>query len=239
MLALFDLDNTLLEGDSDYAWGQFLVRHGLVDGPWYERENKRYYEQYRAGTLNITAFLQFSLAPLARLDPELLQNLRAEFVRDCVRPMVRPLAPNLIAHHRDLGHLPVIITATNSFVTRPIADLFGIDVLLATEPALSGGRFTGAVDGIPCFRDGKVQRLEMWMEKQGLDLTASWFYTDSHNDLPLLRRVTHPVAVDPDPPLLLEARRQAWSVISLRPPLAHPQAEDAAGCDQHGNREPE
>ncbi|HET9122383.1 MAG TPA: HAD family hydrolase [Acidiferrobacteraceae bacterium] len=238
MLALFDLDNTLLEGDSDYAWGQFLARQGLVDGVAYERENQRYYDEYRAGTLDIRAFLEFSLAPLAHLDPALLQRMRREFVRDCVQPMIRPGAADLIADHRRRGHLPLIITATNSFVTRPIADLFGIETLLATEPEEINGRFSGKVAGIPCFRDGKVLRLEQWMAQQGCNWADSWFYTDSHNDLPLLQRVTHPVTVDPDPVLRHAAQQNGWPILSLRARLTHPEAKHAPGSNEDRDREP-
>ncbi|ROR35000.1 HAD family hydrolase [Inmirania thermothiophila] len=215
-LALFDLDNTLLAGDSDYLWGRFLGEAGLVDAEAYERENLRYYEAYRNGTLDIFAFLGFALRPLAEHDRGRLEALRARFVEERIRPIVLEAGRRLVERHRARGDHPVIITATNRFVTEPIAALLGVDDLLATEPEERDGRFTGRVAGVPCFREGKVERLRRWLEGRGLDLAGSWFYTDSHNDLPLLGRVAHPVAVDPDPVLRAEARRRGWPVITLR-----------------------
>lgn len=215
-LAIFDLDNTLLEGDSDYSWGQFLVERRLVDQETYTRENARYYADYQAGTLDIHEFLAFALRPLAQHDREMLERLHREFMQSRVLPMIRPAARALVDHHRRRGDTPLIITATNSFVTRPIAAEFGIEHLLATTPEECNGRFTGRVDGVPCFREGKVARLEEWLESRDADLAGSWFYTDSHNDLPLLDRVTHPVAVDPDPILNEEAQRRGWPILSLR-----------------------
>lgn len=215
-LAIFDLDNTLLEGDSDYSWGQFLVERRLVDGKTYERENARYYAEYQAGTLDIHDFLAFALRPLAKTDRTVLNELHREFMHSRILPMIRPAARALVEQHRRCGDTPLIITATNSFVTRPIAAEFGIDVLLATEPEECDGRFTGRVAGTPCFREGKVTRLNEWLAARDEDLTGSWFYTDSHNDLPLLERVAHPVAVDPDPILSEEAQRRGWPILSLR-----------------------
>ena len=215
-LALFDLDNTLLGGDSDYLWGRFLVEHGIVDGDEYEARNQDFYEQYRAGSLDIQAFLAFSLAPLAAHPPERLYQWREAFVETFIEPIMLPAARDLLERHRAAGDELVIITATNRFVTEPIAERFGVHHLLATEPEMRDGRYTGRPAGIPCFQDGKVRRLEAWLAEQGRDLRDTWFYSDSHNDLPLLERVDRPVAVDPDETLRRIAHERGWPVISLR-----------------------
>jgi len=215
-LAIFDLDNTLLAGDSDYLWGQFLVEQGIVDKNHYERENERFYEEYRAGTLDIHEFLNFTLEPLARHDMETLQAWRARFMREKIHPIMLPKARQLLDWHRSQGNELLIITATNRFVTQPIAEALGVSHLLATEPEMKDGRYTGRVAGTPCFREGKVQRLETWLRTHGASLQESWFYSDSHNDLPLLEVVTHPVAVDPDETLAQHAEMKGWPIISLR-----------------------
>jgi HAD superfamily hydrolase (TIGR01490 family) len=218
-LALFDLDNTLLAGDSDYEWGQFLVDRGVLDREAYEAQNKAYYDQYVAGTLDIHEYLGFALRPLANHTGEELTRWRAEFMRSRISPMIGTPARDLVRGHIEAGDLCAIITATNSFVTRPIALEFGVQHLVATEPETLDGRFTGRVAGTPCFREGKIQRLEEWLAEQGRALSEfarSTFYSDSHNDMPLLERVGLPVAVDPDPQLTAEARRRGWAVISLR-----------------------
>ena len=215
-LALFDLDNTLLGGDSDYLWGRFLVEQGIVDGDAYEQQNQIFYDQYKAGTLDIQAFLAFSLRPLATHPPAQLYAWREEFLTRLIDPIVLPEARALVQRHRAAGDTPVIITATNRFVTAPIAARFGIEHLIATEAEMNGERYTGRSVGIPCFQSGKVERLQQWLREQGGDLVDSWFYSDSHNDLPLLERVAHPVAVDPDDKLAQYARRRGWPVMSLR-----------------------
>ncbi len=214
-LAIFDLDNTLLAGDSDYLWGQFLARQGVVDATWYERENSRYYAAYVAGTLDINEFLAFSLKPLADLAPLRLQQLHAQYMTECIKPLIRPAALELVSRHRAKGASLLIITATNRFITAPIAQAFGIDHLLATDPEMLAGRYTGKVSGVPCFREGKVTRLQHWLAEQQQSLTDSWFYSDSHNDLPLLNQVTHPVAVDPDPTLREVANQRGWQILAL------------------------
>jgi HAD superfamily hydrolase (TIGR01490 family) len=222
-LALFDLDNTLLAGDSDYEWGQFLVDRGIVDGAEYEAQNREYYEQYVAGTLDIHEFLGFALRPLARHEPEELARWHAEYMRARILPIISGEARALVARHVDAGDLCAVVTATNSFVTRPIVAEFRIPHLIATEPESVNGRFTGRVAGTPCFREGKVERVRDWLAGLGVALksfAASTFYSDSHNDLPLLERVTEPVAVDPDPQLEAEAARRGWRVITLRPQVA-------------------
>ena len=215
-LALFDLDNTLIAGDSDHLWGRFLVAQGLVDGPEFERMNDAFYRDYRAGRLDIRAFLRFALRPLARHPRAELEAWRERFVREEIEPIVLPAARALLARHRAAGDTLLIVTATNSFVTAPIAERLGVEHLLATEPETEGDRFTGEVAGVPCFREGKVQRLREWMQRHGEDLAGSWFYSDSRNDLPLLEEVEHPVATDPDPELEAVARQRAWPVITLR-----------------------
>jgi HAD superfamily hydrolase (TIGR01490 family) len=215
-LAIFDLDNTLIAGDSDHLWGRFLVERGLVDRQVYDRENERFYREYRAGTLNIHEFLRFQLRPLALHDTATLEALRTQFVQQKIQPILLPAARRLIEGHRERGDTLVIITATNRFITAPIARAYRVDHLIATEPEMLDGRYTGRVNGVPCYREGKVQRLQDWLAERGAALADSWFYSDSHNDLPLLERVSHPVAVDPDPALESHARRKGWRVISLR-----------------------
>jgi HAD superfamily hydrolase (TIGR01490 family) len=218
-LALFDLDNTLLAGDSDYEWGQFLVDRGVLEREAYEAQNRAFYDQYKAGTLDIHEFLGFALRPLADHTPQDLERWHGEFMQTRIRPMIRPPARALVRRHLDGGELCAIITATNSFVTRPIAREFGIEHLIATEPEMRAGRYTGRVSGIPCFRDGKLVRLEQWLTGLGRRLdefAATTCYSDSHNDLPLLEHVRRPVAVDPDERLAREATRRGWETISLR-----------------------
>lgn len=218
-LVLFDLDNTLLAGDSDYEWGQFLIAKGVVDGPHYEARNKAFYDDYKAGRLDIHAFLAFALHPLATHPREQLDAWHAEYLDSRIKPMITQAARDLVKRHLDEADLVAVITATNSFVTGPIAREFGITNLIATEPEEKNGRFTGEVAGTPCFREGKVTRLEQFLHTHGTrldDLSDSWFYSDSLNDLPLLQKVKHPVAVDPDATLLAHAREKGWPVISLR-----------------------
>jgi len=215
-LAIFDLDNTLIAGDSDHLWGEFLVEQGLVDADEYRRGNDLYYAQYVEGTLDIFEFLVFSLAPLARIEHGALMALRERFVIEKIHPIMLPAAEALVEKHRQAGDMLMIITATNSFITRPIADLLGIDTLIATEPEIQDGRYTGAVEGAPCFKEGKVERLRAWLAGHDIDLANSSFYSDSHNDLPLLRLVGRPVAVDPDDKLRDYALDADWPLISLR-----------------------
>lgn len=215
-LAIFDLDNTLLAGDSDHAWGEFLVEEGIVDAEEYRKANDRFYEEYLNGELDILHYLGFALQPLARHNMEQLHTWRHTFMEKKVRPMMQRKAAELLDHHREQGHTLMIITATNRFVTEPIAEELGIEHLIATEPELVNGRYTGQVAGVPSFQDGKVARLNDWLEAYGRNLDGAWFYSDSHNDAPLLREVANPVAVDPDPTLEALARDQGWQILSLR-----------------------
>ncbi|MDH5472703.1 MAG: HAD-IB family hydrolase [Gammaproteobacteria bacterium] len=215
-LALFDLDNTLLSGDSDYLWGCFLAEKGLVARDYYERENQRFYDEYKRGTLDIFEFLAFSLKPLADNEPDVLSRLQQQFLDEKIRPLMSPASFELIDKHKQANDTLVVITATNSFVTRPIVKAFGIENLLATEPEIINSRYTGKVDGTPCFQEGKVTRLTSWMQEHHLNLQGSWFYSDSHNDIPLLKQVDNPVAVDPDEQLHELAIAENWPIISLR-----------------------
>ena len=215
-LAIFDLDNTLLDGDSDYLWGQFLAKQGLVDGDWYEQENQRFYDEYKAGTLDIFEFLEFSLRPLSEHAPEKLIQLHQQFMDECIRPIITQASRDKIAEHAKAGDILLIITATNKFITGPISEELGIENILATDPEMVDGRYTGKVSGIPCFREGKVERLSEWLKQNGLNLADSYFYSDSHNDLPLLEQVSTPVAVDPDDTLRQHAEIKGWQIISLK-----------------------
>jgi HAD superfamily hydrolase (TIGR01490 family) len=215
-LVLLDLDNTLLSGDSDFEWAQYLIEQGVLDREVYEARNQHFYDQYKSGRLDIREFLDFQLKPLARHPRAQLDAWHDGFMAAKVRPMIRAGARALIERHRE--DLCVIITATNSFVTGPIALELGVPNLIATEPEQRDGSFTGGVTGTPCFREGKVERLEQWLAGRGRSLVSfeeSWFYSDSLNDLPLLERVTHPVAVDPDDTLRSHARRRGWRIMSL------------------------
>ena len=217
-LALFDLDLTLLPVDSDFEWGSFLARKGAVDGVVYARRNAEFYEQYKAGTLDMGAFLAFGLAPLAAHDRSTLDAWHAEFMRDVIEPQVRPRALALVAQHREAGDLCAVVTATNAFVTAPIARRFGIEHLVATIPAQHDGRFTGGVRGEPCFREGKVSRVTAWLESLGASWQAfgsSTFYSDSRNDIALLEHVTHPVAANADDTLQAHADARGWRRLSL------------------------
>ena len=213
-LVLFDLDNTLLSGDSDFEWAQFLIEQGVLDREVYEARNQQFYDQYKAGTLDIHEFLDFQLKPLSRHPRAQLDAWHRRYMTVKVLPMIREQARALVEQHR--ADVCAIVTATNSFVTAPIAREFGVPHLIATEPELRDGEFTGRVAGIPCFREGKVKRLEAWLETEGWAhavFAESWFYSDSLNDLPLLERVTHPVAVNPDATLRAHAERKGWKLL--------------------------
>jgi len=215
-LAIFDLDNTLLNGDSDHAWGEFMVRHNIVEPEFYRRQNDHFYELYKQSQLDIMEYLEFALAPLTRFPIEELELLHRQFMQEFVAPMRLPKADDLLRKHREQGDFLLIITATNRFVTAPIARALGVDDSLATEPERVGNRYTGKVKGVPCYQHGKVQRLQEWLADTEHSLDNSYFYSDSINDLPLLEAVTHPFVVDGDERLQTEARQRNWPMITLR-----------------------
>ncbi|CAM8408802.1 SerB Phosphoserine phosphatase [Candidatus Methylopumilus planktonicus] len=218
-LALFDLDNTILAGDSDYNWSRFLIQEGYLDGAIHAEKNEKFYADYKAGTLDIYAFVEFQFKPLARNPRTVLNQLLKKYVEEVIKPMITEKARALVKRHQDEGDLIIVITATNSFITKPIAELFGIENLIGTDPEEKEGEFTGKVSGLPSFKEGKVTRLEAWLKGKNLSLASfekSYFYSDSHNDLPLMQKVTHPVAVDSDDVLSEYAKSKGWPQISLR-----------------------
>lgn len=215
-LAIFDLDNTLIAGDSDHSWGVFLVEKQLVDAETYRLANDGFYADYKNGTLDIRTYLQFSLAPLAHHSMAELEKLHAEFMRDHIEPLMLPKAEALLQQHRNRGDHLLIITATNGFVTRPIARRLGVDDILATDPEVIDGRYTGNFVGTPCFQAGKITHLQEWLKHNQHSLEGAYFYSDSINDLPLLEQVDHPVIVDADERLATIARERNWKAISLR-----------------------
>lgn len=218
-LALFDLDNTLLAGDSDYNWSLFLINEGLLDGASHQARNEQFYQDYKNGCLDIYAFLEFQLKPLSQHPKKFLDELHQKYMEKVIRPMMTQKAQDLVNKHKEAGDLCLVITATNSFVTRPIAAAYGIENLIGTDPEMVNGEYTGGVSGVPSFKEGKVTRIKQWLAEQGKslgDYQTSYFYSDSHNDLPLMKLVTNPVAVDADEILSEYARQQGWPQISLR-----------------------
>jgi HAD superfamily hydrolase (TIGR01490 family) len=218
-LALFDLDNTLLAGDSDYNWSLFLIGEGLLDAKTHHDRNEQFYLDYKNGCLDIYAFLKFQLQPLAQHPKKFLDELHLKYMEKVIRPMMTEKAQALVNQHKANGDLCLVITATNSFVTKPIATAYGIEHLIGTDPEMANGEFTGGVSGVPSFQEGKVTRLNGWLAERGQTLDSfkvSYFYSDSHNDLPLMKLVTNPVAVDADPTLTEYAKQQSWPQISLR-----------------------
>lgn len=215
-LALFDLDYTLLHGDSDHAWGQYLVERGIRDREEFGRRNDAFWAQYKAGTLDINAYLRFALEPIAGKTPAELKPLHDAFMAEKIAPMIRPAARALVAKHA--GDLMAIVTATNAFVTAPIAAAFGVQTLIACDVEIVDGRYTGNPSGLPSFREGKITRVESWLASLGksfADFDKVWFYSDSLNDLPLLERVSHPVAVNPDQTLRAHAQTHGWPIIEI------------------------
>lgn len=215
-LAIFDLDNTLLSIDSDHAWGEFLLEQGAVDPVAYREANDRFMADYEAGTLDMQAFLEVALRPLAEHAPEQLAAWHQQFMASKIEPHILPKGEELLARHRARGDTLLIITATNRFITGPIAERLGVDDLIAVEPEVIEGRYTGRVSGTPSYREGKITRLEEWLADKEQTLDDAWFYSDSHNDLPLLETIDYPVAVDPDPTLRETAESRGWRIMSLR-----------------------
>jgi HAD superfamily hydrolase (TIGR01490 family) len=218
-LALFDLDNTLLAGDSDYNWSLFLIKQGLLDEKTHHERNEQFYLDYKNGNLDIYKFLAFQLKPLSEHSMADLNALHAKYMDSVIRPMMTQKAQDLVNQHKAQGDLCLVITATNSFVTKPIAQAYGIAHLIGTDPEMVNGAYTGGVAGVPSFQEGKVTRLKQWLAERGQELAdfeQSYFYSDSHNDLPLMKLVTHPVAVDADAKLTDYSQQHGWPHISLR-----------------------
>ena len=214
-MVLFDLDNTLLSGDSDHAWGEFLIKKNIVDAVSYKAANDAFYAQYKQGVLNIYDYCAFSFVPLSERSMDELHVLHDEFMLTVIRPMMGEKAKTLVEKHKQQGHTLMVITATNSFITRPIVEAFGIEHLLATEPRVLGGRYTNEIEGIPCYKEGKVSRIKQWLTQNEASLEGSIFYSDSHNDLPLMEIVDTAIAVDPDEELKKIAIEKGWDIISL------------------------
>lgn len=215
-LTLFDLDNTLITNDSDFLWGQYLVDNNIVDPHQYEEKNRQFFEDYEQGNLDIDSYLRFSLEPLTQFPLKQLYQWRAHYVESIIQPLIAPGTPALLQKHRAQGDTLLIISATNLFVTQPIAELLGIEHIISTIPEMINGQYTGNYLGTPTFQQGKVSALEEWMNKHGHTLAGSTFYSDSHNDLPLLEQVDHPVAVNPDERLAQIAGKRNWPMIDLR-----------------------
>ena len=219
-LAIFDLDETLISADSDHAWGEYAVDNNLVEAATHRQQNQAFYEDYQRGELDIDAYMRFSCAPLASRSLDELLIHRQRFMDERIQPLLLPRAFELVESHRQKGDTLLVVTATIEFITQPIVQMMGIDNLIAPIPRMVNGQYTGELDGIPSFREGKVTRLNQWLAEQtiayDLSMEGSYFYSDSINDLPLLQLVDHPVAVDPDPTLEEIALKNQWSVISLR-----------------------
>lgn len=215
-LAIFDLDNTLIAGDSDHLWGEFLCDRGVVDSETFRATNARFFADYQRGELDIAAYAAFALGPLTGRTPQDMAPLLEEFLRTRIDPLMLPAAAALIASHRERGHRPLIITATNEFITRPIAERLRIADLLGCAVELEGGVYTGRATGTLTYREGKVTRLREWLEEERESLDNAWFYSDSHNDLPLLELVANPVVVDPDRTLADHGRNREWPLLTLR-----------------------
>ncbi len=215
-VAIFDLDNTLIAGDSDCLWGEFLTEKGVVDARHYAAEHEKYYQDYLQGKLDINEFLSFQLAELGKHDIDTLEQWREQFIDEKIKPVILEQAKVLVNQHREQDHELLIITATNRFLTEPIAKLFGIKHLIACEPEMIDGKYTGNATGTPSYAEGKVSRYHAWLEQQDIDTCESWFYSDSRNDIPLLQVVDHPVAVDPDDLLRQTAKNNHWQIITLR-----------------------
>lgn len=215
-LTIFDLDDTLLAGDSDHLWGTWLCEQGLVDAAIHASVNQDFHNDYLAGALDIAAYLRFALQPLAGRTIDEIAIWQAAFLRDRIAPIMLPAAAELIENHRQRGDTPLVITATNEVVAGPIVERLGIENMIACGVEVEDGRYTGASRGTPSYREGKVTRLHEWLHDTGESLGGATFYSDSHNDLPLLQLVDNPVAVDPDPTLADYARDAGWRIISLR-----------------------
>ena len=214
-LVLFDLDHTLLSGDSDFSWGEFLCEIDVVDEALYHDWNAIFYEEYKKGTLDMEEYLRFALQPLAQNDMNNLLQWRQRFIEKKIKPMITSQALALVRQHLDKGDIAVIITSTNAFITEPIGELFGIKTVIATQPRLVNGRFDGTVEGAYCFKEGKLKCLQQWLDEAKPKYRESWFYSDSHNDIPLLTWVDHPVVVNGDEQLIEHAQKNNWQSLSI------------------------
>ena len=218
-LAIFDLDNTLLDGDSDYNWGLYLVKKGYLDEGEYKEQNQKFFEEYQVGKLDIFAFAEFQFRFLKNNTRKFLNDVRSDYINEIIKPMILKKAVDLVKQHKEVGDRLLIITATNSFITKPIGELFGIDELIGTDPEENEGEFTGKVKGTPSFKEGKVTRLFDWLDEKNLklaDFEKTFFYSDSHNDLALLEVVTNPVVVNGDKILLEKAQEKNWPKLHFK-----------------------
>jgi HAD superfamily hydrolase (TIGR01490 family) len=214
-LAIFDLDHTLINGDSDHLWGEYMVEHGIVDGQAYRQRNDVFYQDYQRGTLDNDQYLEFALEPLTHYSLEELYAWRADYVEKWIRPLIAPGAAAVLEDHRRRNHELMMISATHLFVSEPIAGLLGIDTVLATEPEIVDSRYTGRFIGTPTYQQGKVTALNEWLVDSHHDLTGSYFYSDSLNDIALLEHVAHPITVNPDDQLKAIAETRGWKIIDL------------------------
>jgi HAD superfamily hydrolase (TIGR01490 family) len=217
-LAIFDLDNTLLKGDSDYNWALFLIKKGFIDKASYEQKNEQFYQDYQNGSLDVFKYCEFQFRVLKNNKREIIEQLREQYLQEVILPMIPDKAYDLVEQHKTNKEKLLIITATNSFITKPIGKIFGIDDLIGTDPEEVNGNFTGRVAGFPAFQEGKVKRLLIWLEDKNLSMESFekiFFYSDSRNDIPLLEKVTNPVAANPDKILLAKAKDKGWPVINL------------------------
>ncbi len=212
-LALFDLDNTLLNGDSDHAWGLFLAEIGVVDAKQQTAKQDYFFQQYLDGELDIYEFCEYQFTVLSQHPLDKLQKWRSDFLHEIIDPMIKDGKSELLEPHREVNDTIIIITATNDFVTAPIAERLAVPHLIATQAELINGRYTGKVKGTPCFQQGKVERLNEWIQEHGGSLDDSIFYSDSYNDLPLLQAASTAIAVTPDDKLRAHARAQGWDII--------------------------
>jgi HAD superfamily hydrolase (TIGR01490 family) len=215
-LAIFDMDNTLIGGDSDYLWGEFLCDIGAVDAQFHREKNERYFQQYNLGTLDIQEYSEFAIEPLSRFSMGELTSMHAQFITEKIKPIILDKAQQLIDKHKSQGDTILVITATSRFVTEAIANLYGIDNILAIEAEIVDGCYTGKIVGIPTYASGKVDNLMLWLDEHGETLEGSSFYSDSHNDIPLLDVVDHPVAVNPNDALRAYAEDKNWPILDLR-----------------------
>ena len=216
-LAMFDLDNTLIGGDSDYLWGEFLCEKGIIeDTASFQKMNEYFYQQYEVGKLDIYAWAEFSFKVLTEYSIDELNDFRQNFIHQKIEPIFLDKAQSCVNQHKENGDTVLVITASNTFITAPIAEMYGINHLLATEPEFKDGRFTGKVSGVPCFQSGKIDNLMPWIEKHNKNLKGSYFYSDSHNDLPLLELVDNPVAINGDPRLTSTANKNGWPNLDWR-----------------------